>query len=74
MPELGGREIAERILTMRPEMKVLFMSGHTQDMILKDGVKAGTPFLQKPFAPAELARKVREALNSQSHSQRFGKT
>jgi nitrogen-specific signal transduction histidine kinase/CheY-like chemotaxis protein len=65
MPELGGRELSERILAMRPEIKVLFMSGHTQDVILKEGIMAGTPFLQKPFAPTGLARKVREVLNSQ---------
>ena len=72
MPELGGRELAERILTMRPDIKVLFMSGHTQDVILKEGVKAGTPFLQKPFAPADLAHKVREVLDSEERGQRAG--
>ena len=64
MPELGGRELAERILTIRPDIKVLFMSGHTQDVILKEGVKAGTPFLQKPFTPSDLAYKVRAVLDS----------
>jgi len=64
MPELGGRELAERLLTLRPEIKVLFMSGHTQDVILKEGVSAGAPFLQKPFLPKELAQKVREVLDS----------
>lgn len=63
MPELGGRELAERLLTTRPEIKVLFMSGHTQDVILKEGVEAGAPFLQKPFLPKELAHKVRELLD-----------
>jgi two-component system CheB/CheR fusion protein len=64
MPELGGRELAERVLKMRPDVKVLLMSGHTQDVILKEGVKTGAAFLQKPFAPADLARKVRETLDS----------
>jgi two-component system CheB/CheR fusion protein len=64
MPELGGRELADLILKMRPGIKVLLMSGHTQDVVVKEGVKAGTPFLQKPFAPADLARKVREVLDS----------
>jgi CheY-like chemotaxis protein len=73
MPELGGRELAERILTMRPDIKVLFMSGHTQDVILKEGVKAGVPFLQKPFGPTDLAHKVREVLDSQNRSQSAGK-
>jgi DNA-binding response OmpR family regulator len=44
---------------------VLFISGHTQDVILKEGVEAGAPFLQKPFAPTDLVRKVREVLDSQ---------
>jgi CheY-like chemotaxis protein len=66
MPELGGRELAERVVAMRPGIKVLFMSGHTQDVILKEGIQAGTPFLQKPFAPAALAHKVREALDSKA--------
>jgi CheY-like chemotaxis protein len=43
MPNLGGRELAERISTLRPDIKVLFMSGHTEDVLLKEGVKAGTP-------------------------------
>jgi signal transduction histidine kinase/CheY-like chemotaxis protein len=72
MPELGGRELAERIMTMRPEIKVLFVSGHTQDVLLREGVEAGIPFLQKPFAPTEFAHKVREALNSQSRFYRSG--
>jgi signal transduction histidine kinase/ActR/RegA family two-component response regulator len=73
MPEVGGRDLAQRILTMRPDIKVLFMSGHTQDVILKEGVKAGTAFLQKPFAPTDLAHKVREVLDSQGRSPWLGK-
>jgi FixJ family two-component response regulator len=72
MPELGGRELAERILAMRPDIRVLFMSGHTQDVILKEGVKAGTPFLQKPFAPADLLYKVRAVLDSKGQPRRAG--
>jgi two-component system CheB/CheR fusion protein len=73
MPELGGRELAERILAVRPDIKVLFMSGHTQDIVLKEGIEAGTPFLQKPFGPTDLAHKVREVLDSQGRSQIAGK-
>jgi len=65
MPELGGRELSEQLLKTRPGIKVLFMSGHTQDVILKEGVAAGAPFLQKPFNPSQLAHKVREVLDSQ---------
>jgi CheY-like chemotaxis protein len=68
MPELGGRELAEGALKLRPGLKVLFMSGHTQDVILKEGIAQGTPFLQKPFTPAQLAQKVAEALDSKARS------
>jgi signal transduction histidine kinase/CheY-like chemotaxis protein len=68
MPELGGRELAEGALKLRPRMKVIFMSGHTQDVVLKEGVQKGTAFLQKPFTPAALAQKVRETLNSDARA------
>jgi CheY-like chemotaxis protein len=68
MPELGGRELAEGALKLRPGLKVLFMSGHTQDVILKEGIAQGIPFLQKPFTPAQLAQKVAEALDSKARS------
>ena len=72
MPELGGRELAEHAVMMRPEMKVLFMSGHTQDVLLREGISQGTPFLQKPFTTTKLARKVREVLDSQADPQTAG--
>ena len=68
MPELSGRELAEGVLKLRPRMKVLFMSGHTQDAVLKEGVQKGAAFLQKPFTPAGLAQKVRETLDSPARS------
>ncbi len=68
MPELGGRELAEGALKLRPGMKVMFMSGHTQDVVLKEGVKKGTAFLQKPFTPAGLAQKVRDSLDGDARS------
>ncbi len=68
MPELGGRELAEFALKLRPGMKVLFMSGHTQDVVLKEGVQKGAAFLQKPFTPAGLAQRVRETLDSDSRA------
>jgi chemotaxis response regulator CheB len=64
MPELGGRDLAERASTIRPGMKVLFMSGQTEEVILKDGITKGVPFLQKPFTPVELAYKVREVFDA----------
>jgi CheY-like chemotaxis protein len=68
MPELSGREFAERALKLRPGVKVMFMSGHTQDVILKEGIQKGTAFLQKPFTPVGLAQKVRETLDSDPRS------
>jgi len=64
MPEMSGRELAEGALKLRPAMKVMFMSGHMQDVILKEGVQHGTAFLQKPYSPSGLARLVRETLDS----------
>ncbi|MFN0166089.1 MAG: chemotaxis protein CheB [Bryobacteraceae bacterium] len=66
MPEIGGRELAEGALKLRPGLKVMFMSGHMQDVVLKEGVRKGTAFLQKPFTPVELAKKVRETLDSEA--------
>jgi CheY-like chemotaxis protein len=63
MPRMDGRELAEQLGQERPEMRVLFMSGHTDDVILKHGVSEGAvKLLQKPFTLAELFEKVREAL------------
>jgi len=64
MPELCGRPLAEAAVKLRPGLKILFMSGHTPDVILKEGVKKGQVFMTKPFSPAELAQKVRETLDS----------
>jgi two-component system, cell cycle sensor histidine kinase and response regulator CckA len=63
MPGVGGRELVERVRTLRPETKVLFISGYLDGAIVQqDTVLANTPFLQKPFTPAALARKVRAIL------------
>jgi CheY-like chemotaxis protein len=63
MPGMSGRELAERLAPVRPGMKVLYMSGHTDDAIFHHGVtQAGTGFLQKPFTPDALERRIRELL------------
>jgi PAS domain S-box-containing protein len=63
MPALGGRELAERLRQVRPDIRILYTSGYTDDAIVRSGVlDAAVVFLQKPFTPETLASKVREAL------------
>lgn len=65
MPELGGRELAEQLSVLHPEMRVLYASGYTDDAVVRHGVsEAEVNFLQKPFTPLALAIKVREILDS----------
>ena len=64
MPRMSGPELADGLAPERPETKVLYMSGYTDDAIIHHGVlTSGTAFLQKPFTTDGLARKVREALD-----------
>jgi response regulator RpfG family c-di-GMP phosphodiesterase len=63
MPVMNGRELSEQILTMRPETKVLFMSGYTADIISKQGIiENGIQFLQKPVSLEAITTKVRKVL------------
>lgn len=63
MPRLGGREAAERLAPSRPDMRVLYMSGYTDNAIVHHGMLGPeTRFIQKPFTPATLLRKMREVL------------
>jgi two-component system, cell cycle sensor histidine kinase and response regulator CckA len=64
MPEMNGRELAERLQSVYPGITILFMSGYTADVIAHRGVlNEGTNFIQKPFSMKELAVKVREAMH-----------
>jgi signal transduction histidine kinase/CheY-like chemotaxis protein len=64
MPGISGPEAAQRLASTRPDMKVLFMSGYTDDTIVSHGILIeGVTFLQKPFTADALARKVREVLD-----------
>ncbi len=67
MPGMGGRELAQHLLTIKPELRILFMSGFTDDVGILAGHEQGTSgFLQKPFTPELLARTVRKILDAPS--------
>jgi len=65
MPQMSGRELAQRLKVLQPSLKVLYISGYTDDMLAHHGVLESNVFLlQKPFAPDELAKKLREVLDA----------
>jgi len=64
MPRMNGRQLAERLATSRPDLKVLFMTGYTDDTVVRQGVfDAHMALLQKPITPEALARRVRAVLD-----------
>jgi PAS domain S-box-containing protein len=66
MPGLSGKELSDRVKAVRPDAKVLFMSGYTSNVIVHHGMlEAGVHFIQKPFSMRDLARKVREVMGNQ---------
>ena len=68
MPGMNGPELAKQVQSIRPEIKVLYMSGYTDKVIsCTASFEPGTAFLQKPFTPQTLTRKVHEVLNSSDH-------
>jgi len=65
MPEMSGPELAEELLALRPDLKVIYMSGYAGEYLDEEGVSAdGASLLQKPFTAAALAEKIRQTLSS----------
>ncbi|HEY5490542.1 MAG TPA: ATP-binding protein, partial [Gemmatimonadaceae bacterium] len=65
MPEMNGRDLAQSLLAIRPEIKRLFMSAHTAGVIAHRGILVkGVPFIEKPFSSSALGAKVREVLDA----------
>ena len=65
MPQMSGGDLAHKLRDINPRLKVLFMSGYTDDMIASHGVLAGeTQLIQKPFSAEALARKLRDVLDA----------
>jgi len=64
MPNKNGREAYDDIIKFKPDAKVLFMSGHTRDVVLDRGVEEGRfDFISKPLSPHDLLKKIREILD-----------
>jgi PAS domain S-box-containing protein len=69
MPNMSGRQLAERLAPIKPDMKIIYMSGYTDDTIIRRGIPSSeTAFLNKPFTPDALMRKVRQVLGESANS------
>jgi FixJ family two-component response regulator len=67
MPEMNGRDLAKNLLSIYPDIKRLFMSGYTANVIAHQGIlDDGVSFIQKPFSMADMTEKVRELLDMAS--------
>ena len=66
MPKMSGRELSQMLASLRPDLKIIHMSGYTDDAVLRHGIhELGATFLQKPFSLGTLARRVRDTLNQE---------
>jgi PAS domain S-box-containing protein len=75
MPKMSGRDLAEALALLRPEVKVLYLSGYTERSVFDQGLlDRRSPFLQKPFTPDTLARKIRDVLDSRSRAVQEGES
>jgi CheY-like chemotaxis protein len=73
MPKTNGRELADQLMRRRPDMRVLYMSGYTDNAVLNSGIlQKEVAFLQKPFTPVALTEKVREVLESDEKTRGSG--
>jgi DNA-binding response OmpR family regulator len=64
MPGMSGRDLAREIRATRPSTAIVYMSGYTDEAVVRHGMlEPGTEFLEKPFAPAAVARRIRELLD-----------
>jgi two-component system, cell cycle sensor histidine kinase and response regulator CckA len=73
MPQMNGRELAERLILQRPGLRVLYMSGYTEHAIVHHAIlDSDVEYLQKPIVPEALARRVREVLDAPSRTERRG--
>ena len=68
MPEMSGPELVRRLSPLCPRMRVLYISGYIDEALVHHGIQAGSAFLEKPFRPETLARRVREILNQRGNS------
>jgi len=66
MMGMNGHELSQRLINLRPNLKVVFLSGHTSEVLARRGLPDGMAFVQKPFSPDEIAAKVRKALDVSS--------
>ncbi len=66
MPKMSGKEAYDNIIKIRPEIKVLFTSGHVPEIVNREVLGLGLEFLPKPSSPKQLIRKVREVLDKKA--------